>query len=255
MKLRDATIIVLDTETTGLDTENDRICEVGWAIVRWDDERVQFYVGRALNEIIDPEVPIPAVASAVHHLTDKTVKGCPFIEELADQRFFDSFDLLVAHNAEFDRAFCVRQGLVPEDKPWLCTYRLARHVFPDAPSYKNQVLRYWLGFEDVSGDAHRAGHDAEVTAMILCKMLNDGLSAELLDIDKLIAFAEAPVFLRGRIGFGKHADKTWMECLASDRSYLQWMAKQGADGWDRDTYYTVTELLNGRHHDNEAATG
>ena len=68
-------------------------------------------------------------------------------------------------------------------------------------------------------------------------------------MDELIAFAEKPVFLQGKMGFGKHAELTFPQVLEKDRGYLQWMAKQGVGAWDRDVYFTVTELLNGRRHE------
>lgn len=250
MKLTDASIIVLDTETTGVDTEKDAICEVGWSRVRHDDA---FVCGVGRSQLINPERPIPAVSSAVHHITDYMVETAPYIEDWDKQL---KADLMVAHNAPFDRAFCVRQGLIDEETPWLCTYRLARHLLPEAPAYGNQVLRYYLGFFDVAGDAHSAGHDAEVTAMILCRMLNEAKVD--FTIESVIELSEAPVFLTGKAGFGKYSDKTWREIQYLDRSYLQWMVKQGPeseanqDGWDRDVWFTINELLAGRRHEDSS---
>jgi hypothetical protein len=106
------------------------------------------------------------------------------------------------------------------------------------------VLRYHLGFDDIEGDAHRAGHDARVTAEILCYMLNQSTFDHT--VDSIIAYAEKPVFLNGTMGFGKHRDKKWTEVPIS---YLHWMRKQGEfsednpDGWDRDQWHTLNKVL------------
>lgn len=240
MKLTDATILSIDTETTGFDHDTDRICEVGWSRIR--NEQGQFYCGVGCGRLFNPKIPIPAVASAVHHITDDDVKEGPCIEEWGKEL---KADLIIAHNAPFDRGFMLKESAIEEDIPWLCTFRLARHLIPEAPAYGNQVLRYHLGFYDVPGDAHRAGHDACVTAMIFCHMLNHRLEAEMEDVtvEGLIEFSEEPVFLIGKIGFGKHRDETWTE---APRSYLQWMATQGKDAWDVDVWFTINEILAGR---------
>lgn len=239
-KLRDARIVVIDTETTGFDPQKDHICEVGYCSLGFSASEDRLFPGTPGDQLINPGVPIPPEASAVHHITDRILA-----KEHAPRIFdcdwsFTNVDLLVAHNAPFDREFCELEGVTSPGTPWLCTYRLARHVYPDAPNHKNQTLRYFLGFECVEGDAHRAGHDAEVTALILCKMLNTDLD---LTIAEVIKFAESPVFLSGKMGFGKHHDKTWLECPLD---YLSWMQRQGSGSWDVDAWFTLNEILAGR---------
>lgn len=237
MRIRDAEILVVDTETTGLDPKKDRLCEIGVCHVWWDKNGWQ--IGGDDWRLINPGIQVPATASAVHHLTNKDLVDAPPAATVvpAVLREYPA-DLLVAHNAEFDRGFLSPYA---DHYPWLCTRRLARLKIPDAPSHSNQVLRYHLGFADVPGDAHRAGHDARVAAMILCHMLYE-LPADAT-IEEIIALSEKPVFLTCEVGFGKHSDKTWSE-LPTD--YLQWMQRQGADDWDRDQWFTIRQVLAGR---------
>lgn len=251
MKLKDARISTVDFETTGLDPTTDKICEVGWCDLVLNREG-EWDSGAASSFVVNPRIPIPAVASAVHHLTDRDVKGAPTLENTAIGRIFakenhgSKRDLFVAHNAEFDRAFAGEYGA---GFPWLCSMRLAKHLLPDAPSFGNQVLRYHLGFVDVPGEAHNAGHDAKVTAMVLCHMLNHLQEAHT--VETIVTFAEQPVFLTGNMGFGKHARKTWQKVGQIDRGYLQWMKRQGPeskdnpDGWSRDQWFTLNKILSG----------
>jgi exodeoxyribonuclease X len=239
MNLKECTIRVVDFETTGFDADQDKICEVGWCDVSYTDDKWQS--GMPRYSLINPGIKIPVISMAVHHITDNDVADALPEDKVLPKVFSKNIPLFCAHNAEFDGAFAKTAG---HDARWLCTYRLALHRIPDAPSYKNQVLRYYLGFHSIGGDAHRAGHDAAVTARILCHILNGSKFEHT--IDSIIAYAKTPVYLRGTMGFGKHKDKTWSECPLQ---YLQWMRKQGEqsegnpDGWNRDQWFTLNKVL------------
>ncbi len=239
MNLKQAKIRVVDFETTGFDPDTDKICEVGYCDVAFSNGEWQ--AGSTGEAFVNPGRGIPATAMAIHHITDDMVKNAKSAEEILSATFSEDVHLFAAHNAEFDSSFADAVGF---ERRWLCTYRLSLHRIVDSPSHKNQVLRYHLGFYDIEGDAHRAGHDAKVTAEILCYMLNESKFEHT--IDSIIAYAETPVFLKGNIGFGKHRDRTWSECPVQ---YLQWMRKQGEqyednpDGWDRDQWFTLNKVL------------
>ncbi len=83
----------LDTETTGLD-ENARICEI--AIV---DEHGEVL----LNTVVNPQIPIPKEASAIHSITDAVVKDAPTFDELCSQilDIFAKYEICI-YNADFD---------------------------------------------------------------------------------------------------------------------------------------------------------
>lgn len=238
MNLKETNIRVVDFETTGFDSDTDKICEVGYCDMLFDQE---WSAGRPHEEFINPGREIPATAKAVHHITEDMVCSAMPAEKVLPGVFAENIDLFAAHNAEFDSSFADAVGF---ERRWLCTYRLSLHRIVDSPSHKNQVLRYHLGFDDIEGDAHRAGHDAKVTAEILCYMLNQSKFDHT--IDSIIAYAEKPVFLQGNMGFGKWRDRKWTEVPTS---YLHWMRKQGEyskdneDGWDRDQWHTLNKVL------------
>ena len=50
-------------------------------------------------------------------------------------------DLFVAHNADFEQSFLPEFAAVP----WVCTFRAALRLVPDATSHSNQALRYHFG--------------------------------------------------------------------------------------------------------------
>src|SRR5262245_47812909 len=71
-KFADLPLAVVDTETTGRDpARGDRVIEI--AVVHFDQGKVA-----ARHELlVDPGIPIPAEASAVHGISDADVKGKP----------------------------------------------------------------------------------------------------------------------------------------------------------------------------------
>lgn len=105
----DRDILFLDLETTGVDIETDRIVEM--AFVKVDvstGERV------VKSRLINPGVPIPDSAAAIHGITDEKVKDAPTFKQIAKSLFtamigcdlagFNSnrFDFPVLRN-EFER--------------------------------------------------------------------------------------------------------------------------------------------------------
>jgi DNA polymerase III epsilon subunit family exonuclease len=152
---------VVDVETTGFSPVNDRIVEVACVCV--DGDRI---VDRWAT-LVDPQAPIPPRATEIHGITDDMVAGAPTIDRaLIELRRFSAARTFVAHSARFDLSFL---GALRARRA-ICTLRLARALFPDAPNHKNQTLRRVLEIDRILGEdlgAHRALDDALVTAQVL----------------------------------------------------------------------------------------
>jgi exodeoxyribonuclease X len=225
-------IIVLDTETTGLAPPEAEVIEL--ATIRLC--RDEFLAGSD-SCLIPPARPIPPEASAVHHLTytlEEAWKHCvsDWAEPVPGVGAGESIEAFAAHNAEYDKQFLMH---LSKDTPWLCTYRCARHLFPDAPGFGNQVLRYYLGLKPEFPPGlypHRALYDTIVTADILQEML------KLKSLAELLGLQHKPVLMQ-KINFGKHRGKLFKE---APKDYLAWLIKQDFDG---DTLHTAKHWLNG----------
>jgi len=157
---------------------------------------------------------------AVHHLTpDDFGPDDPHCDEYALREMFaEPADVMVAHAAQFERAFIAdtaHGGL-----PWICTVRSAKAVWPQAPGHSNQVLRYWRQLKldpALANPAHRAGPDAWVTAHLLIDLLKEAT------VEQMIQWTREPRRM-DRIPFGKHRGSRWTEAPGD---YLRWMAGQG----------------------------
>jgi exodeoxyribonuclease X len=224
-------IVIVDTETTGLDPATADIVELATVTVPHMN---------TFSTLVKPSVPIELQAMACHHITEDMVEDEASIHHAIDTSPLLKADVLVAHNAIFDKGFINKSNNADLiDKPWVCTWRCARHLWPDSPSHSNQVLRYWLpdlNKELYVGDQtaimklppHRALVDAWVTAHIFKRMLAER------SIDELIDLSTKPVLER-TCRFGMHYDKPWSQV---PKSYLRWMLNQ-KPGFDEDVVYTA----------------
>lgn len=167
--LAELSICVFDFETTGLDSQLDRIIELG---------AVKIVQGKIISEfssLVDPEMKLLERIKTITGITDEMLVGQPKIGEvMPDFLDFINGSLLVAHNADFDMAFlnraCSRLG-IELDWPALCTLKLSRALLPDLERHKldNLAAHYGQTFES----RHRSIGDVKVTAGVLVSMLQE----------------------------------------------------------------------------------
>ena len=90
------------------------------------------------------------------------MSGCSSLEEVLpfymDADRAAEVDVFVAHKWAFEAQWL---GEHLQGRPAICTYKAALRLWPDAPGYSNQVLRYWLRPKGLSpviaGMPHRGG--------------------------------------------------------------------------------------------------
>jgi exodeoxyribonuclease X len=171
-------IRVIDLETTGSAPPAHGVCEIGWQdVALGEDGRWEIY-GEGGSLLVNPGRLIPPVTQAIHHILDEHVADAPWWHDCARQ-VLDPWPrrlALAAHRADFEQKFCT--SALTRDAEWICTWKCALRLWPDSPSFSNQVLRYWrkpAGMEHERGlPAHRAFPDAYVTAFHLRGMVRTG---------------------------------------------------------------------------------
>ncbi len=158
-------IAVIDFETTGMRAGQDRIIEVGAAIVR-DGQVVATF-----SELMDPGQRIPGFITGLTGITDAMVRGKPAPEVVMPRlREFLGERPCLAHNAGFDQRFFTaemdRAGQGHE-RPFLCSVLLSRRLVQDAPSHRLGDLVRHLALELPPGlRAHRALADVIMTCQL-----------------------------------------------------------------------------------------
>lgn len=221
---------VVDSETTGVGPQ-DKAVEIAGFFCE-DGEIINYY-----QSLVNPGIPIPAEASAIHHIVDEDVIDAPDIEEAMLPFFNEDFDFVVAHNALFDKRM-----MDFGQAPWACSLKMSRVVYPDAPSHKNQFLRYWLNLpklkHSIGGNsfAHRALYDSEVTTHLFQHLLTKATTEN--PMDAIIHLSNSPTLLK-KCKLNKHKDKLWSEV---PRDYLNWILNPRTphpQPFDEDIVYTA----------------
>lgn len=174
--LEQGSVVVFDTETTGLDVNRDEIVQI--SAERIDGE------GRVLdafNRFIRPSIPVGS-STSVHGYTDEFLAnhGEEAVLVLRDFISFIKDCLLVGHNVSFDCGILFselrRNHLLLEHfSQYFDTCVMARAIYPTGP--KNYKLSYlsqeYFHFEHAS--SHQADDDVAATVELLLKMTKESL--------------------------------------------------------------------------------
>lgn len=217
---------IIDLETTGTDSTKDKILEIAQVHLHPTDLVIQWMS----EHLVQPNVDIPPENSAVHHIIAEDLVNAPQLEEILHHYLDDSVTHYVAHNSRFEQSFLTTE--MGFTKPWICTYKSALRLWPEAPGHKNQVLRYWFRTPEMLnreiGLPHRALPDCIVTAYILAEILKKEPSVE-----QLVEWSAQPGLLV-KVGFGKHFGERWSEV---EKSYLRWILSNGT--FEEDVMFTA----------------
>ena len=105
-----AKVVVFDTETTGVDRENDELLQFS-AVDGTGKTLLSTYIKPSYHDSW-PD------AEAINRISPDMVSSAPLLEEIAPQIrvLFEDASLIVGYNAEFDLAFLARAGIVPGEK-------------------------------------------------------------------------------------------------------------------------------------------
>lgn len=181
-------VLILDTETTGLSHESDRIIELAMLLVSVDATTGRpFGPVETFEGIEDPGMPIPEVAKQVTGITDEMVLG-QRLDDARVQALIECADLVVAHNAGFDRPFVEARFPGFAHKPWACSFADIDWKAQGAESAKLGALAQDRGW---FYDAHRALVDCHALLQVLASPQADGSGTGLA---RLIAAASRPSY-------------------------------------------------------------
>ncbi len=224
-------IIFFDLETTGTNITADRIVEISVIKVMPNGEEIE------RTRRINPEMPIPAEATAVHHITDADVAGEPTFKQIAHSLadLFTGCDIAGFNSNRFDIPL-----LDQEFRRAGIAFDFSRTRFVDVQTIfhkkeqRTLVAAYRFYCDKDLSEAHSANADTRATYEVLKAQLDryDDLPN---DIEALSDFSSQNrnVDLMGRlvyddqhrevINFGKYKGKLAQEVLARDAGYYSWI--------------------------------
>lgn len=219
------TAAVLDVETTGLSADFDTIIELAIKRIEFDAAGRIVRAGKPWSWLQDPLEPLDPEIIAITGLTDAQLKG-QSIDKATATAILTSVDVIIAHNAKFDRPFV--DGLLPAVRgaAWTCSMAevdwRARHM-------EGKALGYLLAQAGLFHGAHRAASDVMALINLLVQTDDTGetVLAELIrhaDTPSLKVMAVGSPFDRKehlkRRGYSWNADDKywWTEIAAADEA-------------------------------------
>ena len=150
--------VVMDTETTGLNPETDKIVEI--ALLKISD-------GKIVDEyctLVNPQQHINLKSTKIHGIKDADVLESPVYDEVGEDAVeFLGSCTIIGHNIKFDLDFMaglIKNITLENDLSWkyVDTIPLAKAAYPDMDNYKLQTLAERFNIE--TDGAHRARADA-----------------------------------------------------------------------------------------------
>jgi DNA polymerase-3 subunit epsilon len=239
---------VLDIETTGLDREGDRIIELAVQRFRFDAEGRIVQVGEPRSWREDPGRSLDPAITALTGLTDADLAGRAIDEALATS-ILGTCDVIVAHNAGFDRPFVERRLPAIAGKAWACS---CHDLDWRALGFEGRALSHLLLQMGWFYEAHRAEADVLALLYLIAHELADGATV----LERLVAAAgrstyrvhaiDSPFDSKDRLkarGYSWNAPmRFWWREVPSEALFAeqQWLRCEVYTGWGEPAVHEVT---------------
>lgn len=234
--------VLVDTETTGLYHARDEVIEIGAVAFTFTYEeggRIGDVVG-VYSGLRQPASPIPPEITRLTGITDEMVAGQE-IDIAALEALIEPADLIIAHNAGFDRPFCEKLSPSFIPKAWACSVTEIR--WADL-GFEGNKLGYLVGQSGLFHEGHRATDDCHALLEVLARPAGEGAAlpfAELLQSSarcRMRIFAEnAPFDMKDHL---KARGYRWSD--GSDGRPKAWWIEIDEDLYDDELRYLRSEI-------------
>lgn len=226
---------IIDTETTGLNTQECELIELGYQIVEFDALGNLFQVLASENFLNEPKGIISAEVTQVTGLTLEDVKGhtIPW-QQVASQ--LEDVSLIVAHNAGFDRPILERYHPIFATKVWGCSVKQIDWFNLAKVGSKSQEFLAWK-VGHFFYDAHRALDDVQALTELLSRPIGEPAQPALFHLlnaakqqTVLIKATGAPFAVKDALkqqGYHwNNAERVWQKTLPAEAQAAEqaWLA-------------------------------
>ncbi len=234
------TIAVLDVETTGLDHKAHTVIELAIRRIGFDPETAEISTNEPGHSWLqDPGVPLSDFISKMtgisyDDLRDKSIDWA-LVNEL-----LQSSDLVISHNAAFDRPFIDRSVPASPGKPWGCS---VAQINWHAKGFEKAALGYLSEKFGIVTAAHRAKADVDAVVAILSRVDDRTGKPYLLELYRTATMPAIRVeargtayekkdLLKGRRYRWDAAQKFWWKAVRQDLwpEEKQWLEKEIYEG-------------------------
>lgn len=162
--------LVVDVEATGLSLQDDDVVQLGMLPFSYDAASGKIlcvHKDEAFVSLREPSVPMSTEASLITGISNEDLAGMQ-IDEAEVARIVSSADLIIAHNASFDRPMVEKLWKCFEAKPWACTFADVDWLSEGFAAGKLDYLGMQFGW---FYDGHNALADCEACLALLTRSL------------------------------------------------------------------------------------
>ncbi|MCW5873511.1 MAG: 3'-5' exoribonuclease [Anaerolineales bacterium] len=176
-------IVALDIETTGIDSQKDAIIEIG--AVRFDGNRIE----GEWHSLINPGRRIPPFITQLTGINDNMVRQAPGMREVAEGlAAFVGEAPILGQRISFDLSFLRRHNLFRYNDS-IDTYDIASVMMPGAGRYNLGALGQQLNIAHPA--THRALDDAKVTQAVYARLYERMLEMPIELLAEIARLAES----------------------------------------------------------------
>ncbi|NJB89487.1 DNA polymerase-3 subunit epsilon [Sphingopyxis italica] len=186
------TVAIVDTETTGLDPNCDKVVEIAIQRLSVDLFGRIVEVERPRSWREDPARPMPPRLTLLTGLTDEDLAGCAFDDD-AITILLGEVDIIVAHNAAFDRPFIDLRFPILRNKAWGCSLSQLDWLIL---GFDGRALGHLLLQAGWYFQGHRAEQDVQALSTLLGCAARDGRTI----MSHLLERCDRPNFLVAAVG-------------------------------------------------------
>lgn len=232
--------IILDTETTGLDARQDEIIEIGLIGFTFNEEGEVGDVTAVYGGLQQPSAPISEDITRLTGITDAMVRG-QMIDMAVVRALVEPADLIIAHNAGFDRPFCEALSPIFARKPWACSNSEIEWALR---GYEGTKLGYLINQSGYFHVGHRAVDDCFALLEVLSHSRGDGDRAPFAELyeaskqSRVRIFAEnAPFDQKDRL---KARGYRWSD--GSDGRPKSWWIEIGEEAMEKELRFLRSDI-------------
>jgi len=211
-------ILIIDTETTGLDENKDEVIEIGCILFHVSSRSVLSQVSFLFPVRNNEAEYVNGISAEVTNIDQPWQDGLNFFLKLVDYS-----DLIVAHNVEFDRKWFGKGRLPKLEKNWICSLEDINWSFKKSLKNRPSVTDLALSFSIPVWNLHRALSDCFYISEVFKKC--DNLEELLLKATEprflykaLVSYEERNLAKNAGFRWNTHVEGAWSKKLTAEEA-------------------------------------